>query len=422
MLTLLKCVKPNPIPSRTNSLRQRGSLRSLTSNKSSQSSLANAFKKLKQAFLLSKSTGVQPAKACVSSLSTDARSLLDLTEPSTLEDRIFYLHNQNIEFIERAGGGCFSDIYRCRYITTKNTNTNETNVCFGNEFAVKRVNLKDRKNKNFTRKFLPREILIHSTIKHDHVAQYMNTLVTPTDAYLLMEYVEKKNLFDYCKQNGRLRPSKCYTVASQVLSAIEYLHTKDIVHRDIKCENIIFKCYTPSPVVKLIDFGFAKRLGSCPSKSSRQVHQTLEQVLSDSDRNLQRSDSKTSGTPRYEPIPSHLTTTFCGSLAYVAPEMLNAQGAYDPKRTDIWSFGVVIYVISTHRMPFKESQGIKSLKKQVNSELVWPKDFRDTLFMSSLEKLLERDPAKRVIAAHVANLKWFRHMSAILNESYDSTP
>lgn len=263
----------------------------------------------------------------------------------------------------------------------------------------------------------------------------MDTLVTPTDAYLVMELVPLLNLFDYCKQEGRLRSDRVYRISCQLISALSYLHQRNIVHRDIKCENVVFHSYHPERV-KLLDFGFAKRLGF-NSSSQTSKHLTLHQLLASAQQRLQKSSSmlaqvsssedeyihtasqrRLRRSPKFRNAPDttsweaptcHLTKTFCGSLAYVAPEMLREpRVAYNPKKTDVWSLGVLIYVMATHRMPFKESHGMSRLKKELNAPLIWPRDFVEREFMSTVESILEVNVERRLSIFEIENLNWFR--------------
>jgi len=378
-------------------------------------------------------------KEGLSQISREATSVIDIVEPSKLEDRILYLGSQNIEFERVKGSGNFSDIYQCRMAPNRGDSIQP-----GQVLAVKRVNLKDTKNKNFTRKFLPREILIHSSITHPNIVEYINTLVTPTDAYLVMELVPLQNLFDYCKAQGRLPLDKVFAISTQLISALSYLHGQDIVHRDIKCENIVFKSYQP-PQIKLLDFGFSKRLGASVSHShSCTSTMTLQQVLDRAHGVLKTSTSSVDdlrdnddagGVSRLcnvvaplslgistaihkDAVPAHLTKTFCGSLAYVAPEMLREpRTAYDPKKTDVWSVGVLIYVIATHRMPYKEAHGMNRLRKELNSPVVWPRDFDSPEFQATIQSILTISLERRPTIFQIPDLPWFKRNAALVKKN-----
>uniref|UniRef100_A0A2S2P019 Testis-specific serine/threonine-protein kinase 3 n=1 Tax=Schizaphis graminum TaxID=13262 RepID=A0A2S2P019_SCHGA len=105
--------------------------------------------------------------------------------------------------------------------------------------------------------------------------------------------------------------------------AIQYLHTMEIVHRDIKCENILI---TEHYTVKLTDFGFSKFV-----KSSKKLN----------------------------------CNTYCCSLGYASPEILTAR-PYDGKMSDIWSLGVVLYVMLNKKMPFNRKNMKLMYKQQVH--------------------------------------------------------
>ena len=125
-----------------------------------------------------------------------------------------------------------------------------------------------------------------------------------------MEYCEGGELFDHIVNEGRIPESDSAKIIRQILSAIKYLHDKNIAHRDLKPENIIFeKVEDNSNPIKLIDFGLSKILGINENKMNSKL-----------------------GTPYY-----------------VSPEVL--EGLYD-KRCDLWAIGVITYILLSGQPPF----------------------------------------------------------------------
>ncbi|KAK6016388.1 hypothetical protein OSTOST_18128 [Ostertagia ostertagi] len=112
---------------------------------------------------------------------------------------------------------------------------------------------------------------------------------------------------------------------SQVISAVYYMHTRGIVHRDLKLENIVI--FPDEGIIKISDFGFA--------------------------RSVIRGDA--------------LSETYCGSKSYSAPEILKGE-PYDPYKSDVWSVGVIAFVIVTDCMPYCEKRQIHKLWKHRDFE------------------------------------------------------
>ena len=106
--------------------------------------------------------------------------------------------------------------------------------------------------------------------------------------------------------------SACYNSGENSFSGINHLHVNNIVHRDIKCENLLISL---DGSLKVADFGFARQI----DKHS-------------------------------------LSETYCGSTAYTAPEVLEAKFPYDPKQSDTWSCGVIMYILLAGTMPFSKNQ------------------------------------------------------------------
>ena len=150
--------------------------------------------------------------------------------------------------------------------------------------------------------------------------------------------------------------------------ALQYLHEMEIAHRDIKCENVLL---TSNYNVKLADFGFARYV----------IDQRGKHVLSD---------------------------TYCGSLSYAAPEILRGM-PYNPKFSDVWSIGVILYILLNKAMPFDDTNIKRLYEQQANRRWKFRGKIADTLseFVKKLiRNLLEPDVNKRWKIDQVIHSEW----------------
>ena len=193
--------------------------------------------------------------------------------------------------------------------------------------------------------------------------------------FLCVELCTGGELFDrivsaYETENGSFSEKQASAVIRQVATGLKYLHTQGIVHRDLKPENLLFKDRTEDAEVKITDFGLAKY---------------------------------TSG-PQASPM-----TTACGTPGYVAPEVISGT-EYDEK-VDMWSLGVIAYVILCGFPPFYHENHAELFRaiKQCNYEFVAP--FWDGVSESAkdfITKLLVINPEDRLSAAEVLEHPWVR--------------
>jgi serine/threonine protein kinase len=169
-----------------------------------------------------------------------------------------------------------------------------------------------------------REASLSLLLHHPYICA-MHALITHTNHYyMIFEYISGGQMLDYIISHGRLRERVARKFARQIGSSLEYLHANGVVHRDLKIENILI---SQTGDIKLIDFGLS---------------------------NL------------FSPT-SHLRT-FCGSLYFAAPELLNARPYLGPE-VDIWSFGVVLYVLVCGKVPF-DDQSMPALHAKIKRGLV----------------------------------------------------
>ncbi|XP_031203237.1 testis-specific serine/threonine-protein kinase 5 isoform X4 [Mastomys coucha] len=171
----------------------------------------------------------------------------------------------------------------------------------------------------YSRKFLPREILsLNATYKHVNIVQLYETYQNSQRSYLVLELAARGDLLEHINAVSDLRccpgleEEEARRLFWQLVSAVAHCHNVGIVHRDLKCENILLD---DQGFIKLTDFGFAN----------------------------------------WVRLKNSLLSTFCGSVAYTAPEILMSK-KYNGEQADLWSLGIILHAMVSGKLPFKEHQ------------------------------------------------------------------
>ncbi|XP_071432222.1 serine/threonine-protein kinase SIK2 [Pithys albifrons albifrons] len=205
-----------------------------------------------------------------------------------------------------------------------------------------------------------REVQIMKMLDHPHIIKLYQVMETKSMLYLVTEFAKNGEIFDYLASHGRLSEPEARRKFWQILSAVEYCHGRKIVHRDLKAENLLLDT---NMNIKIADFGFG---------------------------NFYKSG---------EPL-----TTWCGSPPYAAPEVFEGQ-QYEGPQLDIWSMGVVLYVLVCGALPF-DGPTLPILRQRVLEGR-----FRIPYFMSEecehlIRRMLVLDPSKRLTIAQIKEHKW----------------
>ncbi|XP_043516609.1 testis-specific serine/threonine-protein kinase 4-like [Frieseomelitta varia] len=230
---------------------------------------------------------------------------------------------------------------------------------------------------DYLKKFLPREIEVVKGLKHPNLIRFLQAIETTHRVYIIMEYAQCGSLLDMIRRHTFIDEFRSRRWFRQLLDAIAYCHERGVVHRDIKCENLLMD---RNLNIKLSDFGFAR--GQMKPKNGI----------------------------------APLSETFCGSYAYASPEILKGV-AYLPQLSDIWSMGVVLYAMVCGRLPFDDTN-YSQLLKQVQNKVIFPKEPNVSRACRSLISRILVPQRIRLDIDHIRNDVW---LSMSLIEAQTST-
>jgi len=234
--------------------------------------------------------------------------------------------------------------------------------------AIKIIS-KKKAPEDYLTKFLPREIQVLKRLRHANCISLLEAIETNTRIYLIMNLAENGDLLEYIRERGPMPDDDARRYFRQLIYATEYFHTLGIVHRDLKCENLLLDINFN---VVVSDFGFARGQMVIPETGKRRLSQT-----------------------------------FCGSYAYAPPEILRGI-AYDGTIADIWSLGVVLYTMVSASLPFDDSN-LKTLLEQVMREVHFSSRKKISPEVKDLIRLmLQPNVDKRASLKDIKNHCWFK--------------
>jgi len=233
----------------------------------------------------------------------------------------------------------------------------------GREYALKRFQKTQLSDEQM--KHLSREVQICLSVDHPGIAQVYDVYDTHNDTCLIMECCKGGELFDRLEKKRRYEEQLAADTALHMLRAVSYLHQHRIVHRDIKLENFLYESAADDAALKLIDFGFAKVWD-----------------------------------------PSTLMKARCGSIAYVSPDVLKGDGY--TAQCDVWSIGVVVFMLLSGYPPFHgtDSQISAKIKKEKPNIYASRWKFVSAEAQDFVGTLLDKDPCSRPTAQTALQHPW----------------
>uniref|UniRef100_A0A6A7GAJ8 non-specific serine/threonine protein kinase n=1 Tax=Hirondellea gigas TaxID=1518452 RepID=A0A6A7GAJ8_9CRUS len=247
------------------------------------------------------------------------------------------------------GVGSFSKVKKAIHVPT------------GRKVAVKILNRQRLHTMDMGEK-VKREIDILRLFVHPHIIRLYEVIETPTDIFVIMEYVSEGELFDYIVSHGRLAEDEARLFFQQIISGVEYCHTHMVVHRDLKPENLLVD---HKQNVKIADFG-------------------LSNMMKD----------------------GFFLGTSCGSPNYAAPEVISGN-LYAGPEVDVWSCGVILYALLCGSLPF-DDEIIPNLFRKIKAGVYTIPSYLSTETQDLIQRMLAVDPIQRISIAEIRNHPWFQ--------------
>nr|XP_032608789.2 death-associated protein kinase 2 isoform X2 [Taeniopygia guttata] len=267
------------------------------------------------------------------------------------------------ELLEKLGSGHFGVVRLCRQRST------------GSLYAAKFV--KTRRDQGgllgVDRAQVEREVAILRQLHHPNIIQLHQLFASTAEVVLVLELISGGELFDFIAEKEMLSEEEAIEFLGQILRGVEYLHARLIAHFDLKPENIMLQDKdVPKPSIKIIDFGLAQQLQDGITFKS-----------------------------------------LCGTPQYIAPEVIN----YEPlsPATDMWSIGVITYILLSGLSPFQGETDAETLSNVVAGAY----EFEERCFSQTSEmakdfirQLLVKEPERRMSAAECLLHPWIKPLSA----------
>nr|XP_033779975.1 death-associated protein kinase 2-like isoform X3 [Geotrypetes seraphini]XP_033779976.1 death-associated protein kinase 2-like isoform X3 [Geotrypetes seraphini] len=266
------------------------------------------------------------------------------------------------EMLENLGSGHFGVVKKCREKSS------------GSYYASKFIKTRKCKGSRLglDREQVEREVSILQQLQHPSIMRLHDVFASKAEMVLILELISGGELFDFIAEKEALSEAEAIEFLEQILEGVAYMHSHHIAHFDLKPENImLLEKSMPNPKIKIIDFGLAQKIEAGVTFKS-----------------------------------------LCGTPQYVAPEVIN----YEPltSATDMWSIGVITYILLSGISPFQGETDSETLTNVVSGNYEFDdRYFKETSEMAKdfIRELLVKEPKDRMTAVECLVHPWIKPLN-----------
>ncbi|KAL7722753.1 hypothetical protein QTN25_000358 [Entamoeba marina] len=289
---------------------------------------------------------------------------------------------QNYDLLDFLGSGGFGIVRKTRDIKSSTS------------YAVKLIPLKKGRNTN------EQEVVVMKSLQHQLIVNIKDCFTSKQYHYIVMDLVTGGDLYQILR---RIEPKQLEShvtkkIMSQLFTALKYLHSHNIIHRDLKLDNILFTGEGTN--IKIADFGTGRIVGEnmtahtlcgTPSYVCPEIIQGLK------NRENVISQLKTSNDPQKK---REIFERYSNS---------SKEQGYDGSKADMWSAGVILYLLTVGHFPFIDKNGKNDISKALNGDFIRDEQYTNSplSFKELIESLLVVDPYKRLSAAECLDHEYF---------------